>query len=647
MKPNKRTQTTMTDRLNWMKGWIRLRQYDIGSKRNDFLYLYFCTMKALYSHELSVKLLHDMNDKLAKPLAEGSLKSIARKPLRPFTNATIIEKLGITQQEVDTLRIGHYMKEAEERVFRVLAKDNLKKEVLQMADNGHTAKEIIAAYPDLKLRTVQRWMQKHRQQRELSEKEERRLQAEVIRLYQQNMYPGQIARRTKCSIDTVRRILNLDAAPLFAKQEILKDKDELPKFISPEAERCFSLYKQEVSLSALDERNIAMAALKTSTENIALFGAAGTGKTVLIKDFLASLPPEERAATLVVAPTGRAAAHLNAQTIHSAFHLDLNVQPNDELTAVPRKLYKIRRLIIDEISMTRIDLFSRVMKTIQYIERKKHKSIQVIVVGDYGQIQPVATPADLELLNEYYPNAKGVYAFHSEEWEQLRFRKIVLKHIHRQDEPEFIEKLNEIKYGRLDAVHWFNENACPFANIHPIYICATNSQVDHYNAEALQDFDPDELVEFKAAVTGGTPKEELPCPDRLLLTEGMRVMTICNDKQYKNGSIGTITKILQRSIRVKLDDGSSVTIRPKRFKLMGGVTYEQLPIVLAYAITANKSQGCTFNEVTIVPGFFAPGQLYTALSRCRSIDRLNIVGELTASDLKVDVDALMMTVDEE
>lgn len=647
MKPSKRTQTTMTDRLKWMKGWVRLRQYDIGCKRNDFLYLYFCTMKALYSYGLAVKLLYDMNGKLTQPLSEDSLKSIARKPLRLFTNQAIIEKLGITPQEEDALRIGHYMKEATEREFRLAAKDKLKEKVLQMADNGHTAKEIIAAHPEISLRTAQRWMQKYRQRRELSEQEEKRRQAEIIQLYQQNMYPGQIARRTKCSIDTVRRILNLDAAPLFARREILKDIEELPKFISPEAQKCFSLYKQEVSLSALDERNIAMAALQTSTENIALFGAAGTGKTALIKDFLASLPPEERAATLVVAPTGRAAAHLNAQTIHSAFQLNIDVQPNEYVIAVPRKLYKIHRLIIDEISMTRIDLFSRVIKTIQFIERKKQKRIQVIVVGDYGQISPVAMPADLELLREYYPNAKGVYAFHSEEWEQLRFRKIVLKHIHRQDEPEFIEKLNEIKYGRLDALHWFNENSSPFANIHPIYICARNDQVDYYNAEAVQDFDPNELIEFKATVTDGTPKEELPCPDRLLLTEGMRVMTICNDKQYKNGSIGTITKILQKSIRVKLDDGNNVIIRTKRFKLMDGVIYEQLPIVLAYAITANKSQGCTFDEVTIVPGFFAPGQLYTALSRCRSIDRLNIVGKLTASDLTVDVDALMMTVDEE
>ena len=109
--------------------------------------------------------------------------------------------------------------------------------------------------------------------------------------------------------------------------------------------------------------------------------------------------------------------------------------------------------------------------------------------------------------------------------------------------------------------------------------------------------------------------------------------------------MGTVTKLNKKSIRVELDNGNVVTVTAQRLELENGVIYKQLPVVLGYAITANKSEGMTFDEINVVPGYFAPGQLYTALSRARSISEIHIVGELTAKDLIVDIDALRMTVD--
>ena len=348
---------------------------------------------------------------------------------------------------------------------------------------------------------------------------------------------------------------------------------------------------------------------------------------------------------MVVAPTGRAADHLDAQTIHKAFQLPNEVQPNDEVTAAPKALYSISRLIIDEINMVRIDVFTKVIKTIRFIEQQTDKHIQVIVVGDFGQIQPVTTDEDMDVIKFYYPEAKGVYAFQSELWEQMNFRKIVLKCIYRQQEPEFMQRLNEIKYGKLSAVDWFNKNAGSLFSCNPIYICPTNKLVDYYNKQAEGRFFPDELVSFDAVITDGTPQEaELPCPRQLRLAVGMRIMTICNADKFKNGSMGRIIKIKPNSIQVRFDNGAEVTISTMRFKLQDGGIYEQLPVVLAYAITANKSEGMTFEEINVVPGYFAPGQLYTVLSRCTNLQNIHIIGELTEKDLIVDVAALEMTI---
>ena len=121
-------------------------------------------------------------------------------------------------------------------------------------------------------------------------------------------------------------------------------------------------------------------------------------------------------------------------------------------------------------------------------------------------------------------------------------------------------------------------------------------------------------------------------------------MTIANDRLYKNGSIGTILKVNAHSIRVLFDNCRIATVRRKKFTLPDGSVYEQLPVVLAYAFTVHKCQGCTFDAIVVVPGFFAAGQLYTALSRCRSIDGICIEGDITNEDLIIDTEALQMTV---
>lgn len=643
MKLDKKAEAAMLDRRDWLKRWISLRNYDIGIRADNFLYCYHCTNLALYSHELSLKLLHSMNDMLITPLPADTIEKIAAQKLQRLSNEKIILWLGITTEEIDLLRIGHNKAEMEARKARQMDAAITCCKIMDMYTNGKSTSEIAAAFPQLSKRTIQRYIAKHREQMQTAA-ELRLLEKEVVCLSLETSDLNSIARRAKCSVDTVRQILNLQGMTKITKQETQKEITELSAFTTEEGEQLFYLSSYKTERTNLDDYDIALAALKTYKHNIMLFGGAGTGKSYLIRAFLASLPPSERAATLVVAPTGRAADHLDAQTIHKAFQFPNEVQPNEEITTAPKHLFSISRIIIDEINMVRIDVFSKLIKTLRFVEQQTQKKIQVIVLGDFGQIQPVATAADLALLKEFYPSAKGVYAFHSEQWEQMNFRKIVLKHVYRQSDPVFIEKLNEIKYGNVAAIQWFNDNSMPLPNPKGITICPTRKLVDYYNSQEYCLYEPDDIVEFHATLNDKT-NEEPPCPESLSLAVGMRVMTVCNAEKYKNGSIGSVKQINKSSVQILFDNGELVTVGKRRFILPDGVIYEQIPVVLAYAITANKSEGMTFEEINVVPGYFAPGQLYTALSRCKSISGICIEGELTAKDLIVDVEALRMTIE--
>lgn len=640
----------MRDRFNWLKAWCKLRQYDLGCYRNEYLYIYYTTARTLWSFQVSKDLLYHMNNQLLRPLEESSLNRIVHdvkereKPIC-LKNQDIINRLEITESEAEILRIGHNLKAIAERKKRKMEKEFRRADIEMLYWLGYTLEQIQAEHPEISKRTIRRYLAEYRKNTR-TEEEEQSLIAEVIRLFQEEYEISGIARRTGLTMNQVCQILNLDGMTKMTTLDSAKDVERFQGFKIDGCSELFeySLHNEKKTQFGLDDRSVALDILRTYTNNVLLMGAAGTGKTTLIKEFLSKLPPSERAATLIVAPTGRAADHLGGLTIHKAFHFPNDVQPNEEITAAPKKLYSISRLIIDEANLVRIDVFSRVIKTIQHIERKTKRHIQIILIADFGQIAPVAKDEDIDAINFYYSDPKGVYAFYSDLWAQQNFRTIILKQIHRQKDPVLIEKLNEIKYGKLSALLWFNQNAGK-GDPDAIYICPTNKWVDQFNTKALELFASDTIKTYSATVTGSRPTEDLPCPERLRLAVGMRVMTVCNADQYKNGSMGEIIKTNDKSIRIRFDNGITTTVAAKKFMLQDGITFEQIPVVMAYAITANKAEGMTFDKINVVPGFFAAGQLYTALSRATSLEGVNIIADLSPKDLRVDLDALKMTVD--
>lgn len=642
MKLSKKTKCVMTDRINWLKGWLRIRDYDIGEKRQDFIFVYYCTTKSRYDPKTAKMMVNNANQGFTKPLpndiVQSTIRAVDAAGGYRLTNQTIIDTLGITPAEVDELRIGHNLKEKAARTQRQLDRFIKDEEIIKQYEDGKRIVDIAAAFPTLSKRTIERIVQAH------AAKKKQERDRTIWQLADAGDPASAIAKQVNCSLPTVRRVLSGTKPTELTKKESLRNEGAAPSFIDPIGKELFSLYSEEAAQAVPEDYAQALSELQTTRLNVRIVGTGGTGKTQLIKDYLQSLPPSERSGTLLVAPTGLAASHIGGETIHKVFGLLNEVQTKETPITIPPAIMPVKRLIIDEVSMLRIDIFDRVISILQHIEELEHRRIQVIVLGDFGQLQPVCTIEDRKLLRKLYPTAKGIYAFHSPLWDELDFQTIVLKYNFRQEERELAEQLTALKYGSLEAVQWFNLHCCPFTDNRAVYICPKNEDVEKHNREALERFEGQKITAFKANYKELALNTELPCPSLLQLAEGMRIMTIVNDRKYKNGSIGTILKVKENSIRVLFDNCKTATIRRKRFTLPDGSVYEQLPVVLAYAFTVHKCQGCTFDSVVIVPGFFAAGQLYTALSRCRSLDGLCIEGNITKEDLIIDTEALRMTV---
>ena len=598
---------TLKNRADWLWEWVKLRGYtfDSNDSRNAFLYIYFLTwMQAYDNYYHAYAMTHRRNRQLDKPLKPTDLDKKIRvwnlpKYNRKFTNETLIRLLEITPEEVVTLKIGYNKKLKEERAQRTVLRNERNREISLLRAKGLTHNEI-AQKLNISPSTVKRILRKAR-----------------------SFLEG--------SLFTINRSVTVESAQT--------------KFVSPEAERLYTLYKQESENAPDDEYDLVFAKLKNSHKNIFIQGSAGTGKSYLINQYLDSLSAEERKTVLLLAPTGKAADLIGGTTIHKAFELPSCVQmPDEEITDVPKLLQNIKTVIIDEISMVRIDVFEMIMQILDFTATKG-QNIRLIVVGDFGQLAPVCTSSDKAVLKTLYPDIKGYYAFYSSKWEEANFEKIILHKVYRQKDAELIEHLNGIKYGRYFDLEWFKYNASPFMSNKPVYICSRRKTVDEFNQSAIEEYSKGNPTTTYQAKYDGPLPTELPCSKTLTLGVGVRVMTICNDKNYKNGMLGTVKSLSDDKIVVKFDNGKTVTIKRKTFELENGTSYIQFPLILAYAITVHRAQGSTFEHVAIMcDGCFEAGQLYCLLSRCPSLDHMTFIGELKPSDLKVDIEALKMTV---
>ncbi len=401
-----------------------------------------------------------------------------------------------------------------------------------------------------------------------------------------------------------------------------------------------------------------LARVREGAPVIMVLGGAGTGKTT----FLHALRQLGGTKQAFLAPTGVAALQLGGQTIHSFFGLPPRLLDPDQVKPRPQKralMKKLERLVIDEVSMVRADVLDAVDRCLRLARGNPAPfgGVQIVLVGDFLQLPPVVPNTDREILGHL--GYEGPFAFDARVLREVEVTRMPFMQVYRQTDAAFVAHLADLRGGRnIDrAVAAINEASLGDHREGPIpvVLAPTNMRVDAYNRRGMELInDGGRLYEGKTEGEFDLATDRLPVPESLTLKVGARVMTVRNDpeKQWVNGSVGTIIGLAPDRAFVRLDGAGVVEIERTSWerirydwdettgqvaaKVVG--TYTQLPLVPAWAVTVHKAQGLTLDDARIDfdSGAFAAGQAYVALSRARSLEGLSLVRPLRASDIRID-----------
>jgi len=412
-------------------------------------------------------------------------------------------------------------------------------------------------------------------------------------------------------------------------------------------------------------------------QNLFLTGKAGTGKTTFLKNLKLRSPKR----MVVVAPTGVAAINAGGVTIHSFFQLSFGPQiPQDpgkmrsETFSSDRVAASVKRfnkekiniirsldlLVIDEISMVRADMLDAIDEVLRRFRNRYRPfgGVQLLMIGDLQQLAPIVKEEDWEILKNYYDTA---FFFSSRALKQSTFKGIELTHIFRQSDQRFIDLLNKVRDNHLDATTLQELNRRYQPGFNPddsegyITLTTHNYQSQQINGSKLNQLKT-ASTHFTAVVTGEFPEYSYPTDAELELKVGAQVMFVKNDptyaKRFFNGKIGIITDMEEERIEVNCP-GEPTPIVVERLvwlnekyvlneanqeieeEVIG--TFNQFPLKLAWAITIHKSQGLTFEKAIIdARASFAHGQVYVALSRCKTFEGLVLSTPIAIHSVKND-----------
>jgi hypothetical protein len=419
------------------------------------------------------------------------------------------------------------------------------------------------------------------------------------------------------------------------------------------------------------ERELAENFILYTDRNVFLTGKAGTGKTTLLQDILSKTSKK----TAVVAPTGVAAINAGGMTIHSMFQLPTkSFTPDNEVvdqeifvnrinlatlqrirTERKRLFQELELLIIDEISMVRADLLDAIDFTLRRMRGSQEPfgGVQLLVIGDLYQLAPIVKDYVWPTLNKYYETP---FFFSSIAWQYSNALTFELNKIYRQEDESFIQILNNIRNGIKDEndIDRLNQNFNhKLEASETITLTTHNRKADAINQTELNRLDAQKF-ELEAKVKGQFNESSYPTNEKIVLKKGAQVMFLRNhtDGLYYNGKIGVVQGNTDEGVKVFCKgDHETILVEPiewknTRYKLneaSGEIepeevgSFEQYPLKLAWAVTVHKSQGLTFDKAIVdLEDTFAPGQLYVALSRCRSLEGLTLSSRIKEANIIVD-----------
>ena len=406
--------------------------------------------------------------------------------------------------------------------------------------------------------------------------------------------------------------------------------------------------------------------------NLFLTGKAGTGKTT----FLHTLKTRTPKRMIVVAPTGVAAINAGGVTIHSFFQLPFGPlvpgfadenspmrsdRPGRQFRFNRQKIDIIRTLdllVIDEVSMVRADLLDGIDRVLRQFrpDKRPFGGVQLLMIGDLCQLAPVVKDDEWQILGDHY---ETMFFFSSRALQETGMVSIELKHIYRQSDAAFIDLLGKVRDNRMDeaALAALNQRCDPdFAEQGPeghITLTTHNHRAQKINDRRMTDL-PGREKRFQATVEGEFPSRVFPTAEELVLKPGAQVMFVKNDhspeKRFFNGKIGRLTHVGDDSLTVACpDDPEPITVEPaewtniqytlnretKEIQETEAGKFTQFPLKPAWAITIHKSQGLTFDRAIIdARAAFADGQVYVALSRCRTLEGMVLSTPLERHNIK-------------
>jgi GTPase SAR1 family protein len=422
-----------------------------------------------------------------------------------------------------------------------------------------------------------------------------------------------------------------------------------------------------------EQLQLALDYVSSTNQHIFLTGKAGTGKTTFLQQLKKQLPKR----IVITAPTGVAAINAGGVTLHSLFQLSFapfipsTVKKGN--SNLPQEVYvkkfskkkialikSIDLLVIDEISMVRSDVLDAVDEVLRKY-RNRYKvfgGVQLLMIGDLHQLSPVVKEDEWKLLKNFYDS---VYFFDSYAIKNNPPVQVELKEIFRQKDNEFISLLNNIRENKLNPAlletinSRFVSDFKSKKNERYIHLTTHNAQAQEINRKKLNELKIDSVF-YKAEITGDYPETDYPNDFSLELKVGAQVMFIRNDtfveRRFYNGKIGVVTALFEHTIKVQCpDESNEIEVEPIEWERVQyqlneenneitenvvGV-FRQIPLKTAWAITIHKSQGQTFDKVKIdANAAFAFGQVYVALSRCRSFEGIVLTSKISLSGVKTD-----------